>query len=171
MTGDGKLDLVGFADDGVFVVFNNGDGTFQSAHKVLNVFCRKREGWVIEKYPRFIADLTGNGCGDIIGFSEAGVHLAINNGNGAFEARKPASPGFAFKGGWTVEHHPHFLVNLTGTGQADIVRFGSGEVYVAYNDGKGGFMPVSNLLINGFGNSGGEWPSDKTVRYVANICG
>ena len=38
MTGDGKLDLVGLANDGVFVAFNNGDGTFQSAHKVLNDF-------------------------------------------------------------------------------------------------------------------------------------
>jgi hypothetical protein len=61
-----------------------------------------------------------------------------------------------------VEHHPCFLIDLTGTGQADIVGFASGEVYVTYNDGKGGFMPVSKL-IDGFGNSGGEWLSDKTV--------
>ena len=170
MTGDGKLDLVGFADDGVFVAFNNGNGTFQSARKVLNGFCRNVGGWVVEKHPRVIADLTGNGCGDIIGFGDTGVHVAINNGNGTFQAMKVASPSFAVNTGWTVEHHPRFLVDLTGTGQADIVGFGSAEIYVAYNDGKGGFMPTSKL-IDGFGINGGEWPSDKTVRYVANIYG
>jgi hypothetical protein len=85
MTGDGKLNLVSFADDRVFIAFNNGDGTFQSAHKVLNAFCRKLEGWIIEKYPRFIADLMGNDSGDIIGFGETGVHVTINNSNGTFE--------------------------------------------------------------------------------------
>ena len=39
LTGDSKLNLVGFADDGVFVTFNNGDEIFQSAHKVSNGFC------------------------------------------------------------------------------------------------------------------------------------
>ena len=39
MTGDSKLNLVGFEDDRVFVVFNSGDGTFQSTHKVSNDFC------------------------------------------------------------------------------------------------------------------------------------
>ena len=170
MTGDGKLDLVGFADDGVFVAFNNGDGTFQSAHKVLNDFSRKSGGWFVEKYPRVIADLTGNGCGDIIGFGEAGVFVAINNGNGTFQAKTHASSSFGVSEGWTVEHHPRFLVDLTGTGQADIVGFASGAVQVAYNDRKGGFMPASKL-IDGFGIMGGEWPSDKTVRYVTNIYG
>ncbi|KIJ92371.1 hypothetical protein K443DRAFT_113706, partial [Laccaria amethystina LaAM-08-1] len=171
MTGDGKLDLVGFADDGVFVEFNNGDGTFQSARKVSNQFCRNSGGWVVEKHPRVIADLTGNGCGDIIGFGEAGVSIAINNGNGTFQGSKLALENFGrTAGGWAVEHHPRFLVDLTGTGQADIVGFASGEVYVAYNDGKGGFMPISKL-IDGFGIKGGEWPSDKTVRYIANIYG
>ena len=81
-----------------------------------------------------------------------------------------ASSSFGVNGGWTVEHHPRFLVDLTGTGQVDIVGFASGAVQVAYNDRKGGFMPVSTL-IDGFGISGGEWPSDKTIRYVANIYG
>ena len=169
MTGDGKPDLVGIADDGVFVAFNNGDGTFRSPHKVLDEFCRNRGGWAVGRHPRVIADLTGNGCGDIIGFGEAGVYVAINNGNGTFQPIKLALSSFGSSEGWTVEHHPRFLVDLTGTGQADIVGFASGEVQVAYNDGKGGFMPMSTL-IDGFGIRG-EWPSDKTLRYVANIYG
>ena len=69
-----------------------------------------------------------------------------------------------------VEHHLCFFINLMGTGQADIVRFASREVNVAYNDRKlGGFLPASKL-IDGFGIEA-EWPSDKTIQYVANIYG
>ena len=51
MTGDSKHNLVGFADDGVFVAFNNGDGTFQNPHKVSDEFCQNWGGWAVEKYP------------------------------------------------------------------------------------------------------------------------
>lgn len=84
MTGDGKPDLVGFADDGVYVAFNNGDATFRGPCRVSDEFCRNKGGWVAQKHPRIIADLTGNGCGDIVGFGDAGVYVAINNGYGTF---------------------------------------------------------------------------------------
>ena len=55
-------------------------------------------GWATEKHPQVIADLTGNTCGDIIGFGE-GVYVGINNSNGTFQASKPSIPGFTFSGG------------------------------------------------------------------------
>ena len=61
LTGNGKPDLVGFANDGVYAALNNGDGTFQPIRKVSNEFCSDAWGWDMERYPRFIADLTGNG--------------------------------------------------------------------------------------------------------------
>ncbi|KDR74277.1 hypothetical protein GALMADRAFT_227359 [Galerina marginata CBS 339.88] len=167
MTGDGKPDLVGFADDGVYIAFNNGDGTFRSAHKVSDGFCRNKGGWIAEKsYPRVIADLTGNGCGDIIGFGEAG-YVGINNGNGTFQGSKLALAEFGFTGGWRLGVHPRFVVDLTGNGKADIIGFGNAGIHVAYNDGNGGFRTGSRL-IEGFGFDGG-WLSDKTIRLVANI--
>ena len=43
-------------------------------------------GWRVEKHPRFLADLTGDGRADIVGFGDAGVWVALNNGDGTFQA-------------------------------------------------------------------------------------
>ncbi len=43
-------------------------------------------GWRVDKHPRFLADLTGDGRADIVGFGNAGVWVALNNGNGTFQA-------------------------------------------------------------------------------------
>jgi hypothetical protein len=167
MTGNGKPDLIGFAQGGVYVSFNNGDGTFQHVRKVSQDFTFNNGGWVVDKYPRYIADLTGNGCGDIIGFGEAGVSVAINNGDGTFQPAKVAIKGFSYKHGWRVKQHPRFLVDLTGDGRADIIGFGTNKVYVSYNDGKGNFTEMK-VLIEDFGYEQG-WTAEKTERYVANL--
>jgi hypothetical protein len=36
----------------------------------------------VEKHPRFLADLTGDGRGAVVGFGNAGVWVAINEGAG-----------------------------------------------------------------------------------------
>ena len=96
LTGDGKPDLVGFSHRGVEVAFNNGDGAFQIKRHVLDDFGEgsSSRGWHFEKHPRFVADLTGNGCGDIIGFGDEGVYVAINNGDGTFQPTKFALKKF-----------------------------------------------------------------------------
>ncbi len=43
-------------------------------------------GWRVDMHPRFLADLTGDGRADIVGFGNAGVWVALNNGNGTFQA-------------------------------------------------------------------------------------
>jgi hypothetical protein len=92
-------------------------------------------GWRVEQHPRFLADLTGDGRADIVGFGEAGVWVALNNGNGTFQApqlRLPNAFGHdANAGGWRVEQHPRFLADLTGDGRADIVGFGEAGVWVS----------------------------------------
>jgi FG-GAP-like repeat len=75
LTGDGRADIVGFGDAGVWVALNNGNGTFQAPSKVLNAFAYSAGSWRVEKHPRFLADLTGDGRADIVGFGDAGVGL------------------------------------------------------------------------------------------------
>lgn len=166
MTGNGKPDLVGFAQDGIYVALNNGDGTFQPIRKVSTDFTSDK-GWVTDKHPRFIADLTGNGCGDIIGFGEEGVIVAINNGDGTFQPAKLATTGFSYKLGWRVKQHPRFMVDLTGNGRADIIGFGNTSAYASYNDGKGNFTAMTTVIPY-FGYEGG-WTPEKTERYVSNL--
>lgn len=59
-------------------------------------------------------------------------------------------------------------MDLTGDGRADILGCGDSNVYVAYNDGKGGFGSVITLTSE-FSYSGGKWGVDKTVRWLSNL--
>jgi hypothetical protein len=78
------LDIVGFGQSHVLVAYNNGDGTFQPGKEVLAEFCYSTS-WRVEHHPRFVADLTGNGKLDLVGFAHSGVHVALNNGDGTFQ--------------------------------------------------------------------------------------
>jgi len=170
LTGNGRVDLIGFGDAGVFVALNE-YGTFQAPKLVLEYFGYNSGGWRVEKHPRFIADLTGNKAGDIVGFADGGVYVAINNGDGTFQAAKKVISNFGYDTfGWRVEKHLRFPVDLTGDGRADIIGFGDNVVFVSYNDGKGNFGPVENLLSQ-FAYNDGDWSLEKTVRLVANLYG
>ena len=94
----------------MWVAINNGDGTFQIPNKVIDFFGYDG-GWRIEKHPRFLADLTGDGCADLVGFGDDFVWVSLNNGNGTFQ---PVQKEIAFFGhdanNWRVDKHPRFLV-------------------------------------------------------------
>ena len=167
LTGDGRADLIGCGDAGVYVSLNNGSGAFGPVTLAVSDFGYSTGGWRVEKHPRFVADLTGNKRGDIVGFGDSGVFVAINNGNGTFQPVKRVIDNFGYNQGWRVEKHPRFVLDVTGDGCADIIGFGENSVWVSYNKGGGDFGPVTKL-IDDFAYSGG-WTLEKTVRFVANL--
>ena len=132
ITGDGRADIIGFGNKGVYVALNNGDGTFQQVKRVVDNFGVQAGGWLVESHPRFLADITGDGRADIVGFGNAGVYVTLNNGDGTFQQVRKAVDNFGVQaGGWLVESHPRFLADITGDGRADIIGFGNKGVYVA----------------------------------------
>jgi len=71
-------------------------------------------GWRVEKHPRFLADLTGDGRADIIGFGDAGVYVALSNGDGTFAFTPvPVIADFGYEAGGcgsrntTTPRRPH----------------------------------------------------------------
>ena len=171
LTGDGRADIVGFGDAGVWVALNKGDGTFQAPQKVVANFGYDAGGWRVEKHPRFLADLTGDGRADIVGFGDAGVWVALNKGDGTFQAPQKVVANFGYDaGGWRVEKHPRFLADLTGDGRADIVGFGDAGVWVALNKGDGTFQAPQKVVAN-FGYDAGGWRVEKHPRFLADLTG
>ena len=120
LTGDGTADIVGFGNAGVWVALNNGNGTFQQPVLAVNGnFGYLAGGWQVERHPRFLADLTGDRKADIVGFGNAGVWVALNNGNGTFPQPTMVVANFGYTdtaGGWRVERHPRFVVGMGSIG-------------------------------------------------------
>ncbi|HEY2358619.1 MAG TPA: VCBS repeat-containing protein, partial [Phenylobacterium sp.] len=65
LTGDGRADIIGFGNDGVWTALNNGDGTFSEAHFVI-ADLGVNQGWTVDDHQRFLADITGDGRADIV---------------------------------------------------------------------------------------------------------
>jgi len=168
LNGDGKADILGFGDDGVWIALNNGDGSFAPARYVLANF-GFNQGWRVESHPRFLADLTGDKKPDIVAFGDAGVWTALNNGDGTFADARFVIGDLGASKGWRVDAHPRFLADVTGDGKTDIVAFGDTGVWTAISNGDGSFAGPNFVLAN-LGVSQG-WAVDKHVRLMADLTG
>src|SRR5215510_14305431 len=158
VTGDGRADIVGLGRDGVWVSLNSrGDGIMQIPRLVLRGFGENAGSWHVDRHPRVLADVTGDGRADIVGFGDAGVYVALSNGDGTFQAPRFVLEDFGYDQGWRVERHPRFLADLTGDGRADIVGFGDAGVYVALNNGDGTFTFTPVPVLGDFGAEAGGW--------------
>jgi hypothetical protein len=173
LTGAGRADIVGFGDEGVWVALGRGDGTFNFPQLAIADFGYVAGGWRIDRHPRLLADLTGNGRADIVGFGNAGVYVALSRGDGTFDyAPQPVVADFGYvAGGWRVDRHPRFLASLTGNGRADIVGFGDAGVYVALSRGDGTFDYSPQPVVADFGNAAGGWRVDRHPRFLADLTG
>ena len=131
-SGDGRADIVGFGDHGVWVSRAQPDGHFETPQLVINNFGYHAGGWRVEKHPRFMADTTGDGRADIVGFGNAGVYVSRAQADGTFgpsPASSTTSATTPAAGGSNM--HPRFVADTTGDGRADIVGFGNAGVYVS----------------------------------------
>ncbi len=174
MTGDGRQDILGFGDDGVYISINNGDGSFGNAVKVLSNFGYSAGGWRVEKHPRFLADMTGDGRQDIVGFGDDGVYISINNGDGSFQGPVKLLDDFSYNAGWRVENHLRFLADMrkASDGLLDIVGFGNDGVYISYNEGMGRFTkPIKVLSTFGYYDNAGGCRIEKHPRFLADTKG
>jgi hypothetical protein len=172
ITGDGRADLVGCHDDGVWVSLQGEDGTFADPLYVLDDF-GVDQGWSsAEEHPRFLVETISGEAPDIVGFGPQGVVVSRGRGDGTFEPARLVLNDFGTGQGWTPGKHLRFLADVTGDGNPDIVGFGDEGVWVSHNLGDGRFEQAQ-LVCRGFGynEDAGAWRVGRHPRFVADVTG
>ncbi|MES9499887.1 FG-GAP-like repeat-containing protein [Streptomyces koyangensis] len=171
-TGDGRLDLVGCHDDGVWVSLQDEDGTFAEPLYVLDEF-GVEQGWSsVTEHPRFLLATTPDGPADLVGFGPQGVVAARGRGDGTFGPARLVLNDFGQAQGWTGARHPRLLADVTGDGLLDIVGFGDEGVWVAHGRGEGRFEQAQ-FVCRGFGHAddAGAWRVGRHPRFLADVTG
>ncbi|MFE7451263.1 hypothetical protein [Streptomyces griseus] len=170
-TGDGRLDVIGCHDDGVWVSLQDEEGAFAEPLYVLDDF-GVDQGWSsAAEHPRFVLSTTGGGVPDLVGFGPQGVVVARGRGDGTFEPARLVLNDYGQAQGWTSTRHHRLLADVTGDGTVDIVGFGDEGVWVSHNS-DGGFGRA-RLVCRGFGHheGAGGWRVDRHPRFLADVTG
>ncbi|MEC8179736.1 MAG: FG-GAP-like repeat-containing protein, partial [Pseudomonadota bacterium] len=170
VNGDGLQDLIGFGSAGVSIALGHAPASGQAvafgpATLAYAGFGASDAagGWTsADTYPRTVADVNGDGRGDLVGFGGAGVYVALGQSDGSFGATQLALNGFGASdagGGWSSDDRfPRVLADVNNDGRADIVGFAANGTYVALGQSDGSFGSMM-LGIAGFGYAdvGGGW--------------
>ncbi|BAG23637.1 MULTISPECIES: RICIN domain-containing protein [Streptomyces] len=170
-TGDGRLDVIGCHDDGLWVSLQDEEGAFAEPLYVLDDF-GVDQGWSsAAEHPRFVLSTTGGGVPDLVGFGPQGVVVARGRGDGTFEPSRLVLNDYGQAQGWTSTRHHRLLADVTGDGTVDIVGFGDEGVWVSHNS-DGGFGRA-RLVCRGFGHheGAGGWRVDRHPRFLADVTG
>lgn len=132
VNGDGMLDIVGFGPNGVAVALSE-TTHFDTTSIVSTEFVGAN--WPNNQtYPRFAADVNGDGKADFVGIDDNGVHVALGEGAQNAEPSYIAYTGFQPSAGWTSQvQTPRFVLDLNGDKKADIIGFQATGITVVLN--------------------------------------
>ena len=149
VNGDGLLDIVAFADIGVYVSLNTGT-SFAPGQPWVSYYDQSA-GWTSNSvYPRMLADVNGDGLPDIVGFADSGAYVALNAGT-SFGSPQLWIAHYGKNDGYTnSDVYPRMLADVTGAGYASILAFADTSVYVSLNTSSGPQDLVSSVT-NGLG--------------------
>jgi len=158
LNGDGKVDLIGFGKDGVYVSMAQANGTYAPKKKAINNFSIS-QGWNSTVHERVVADLNNDGKLDVVGFGGAAIYCSYGIGNGTFgEPKEILKNSFTTAKGWTKAKHVRTVADIDEDGKNDIVGIGAAGVYVAYS----GQNKIASVPKSPTGSSTGAIPNTPT---------
>ncbi len=162
---DGLPDIVAFGDSGVWVSLSTGS-SFNAPQRWIQNYAYNVGGWRVEKHPRFVADVNGDGMADILGFGGPGVFVSLSTGSG-FTAAQMWTDGYGYTaGGWRVENNVRLPADVNGDGKMDVVGFSNDGTYVSLSTGLA-FTPPAKWHSS-FGYAQG-WRVDRHPRFVTDV--
>ncbi len=170
VNGDGRGDLVGFGNSGVYVALANTNGTFGNLKLGIEQYTQSHGGWKVDTHARVTGDVNGDGREDIVGFGTNYVYVSLSNGNGTFGTPVGRSSEFTTAKGWNNQQHVRTVADVNGDGRADLVAFGKGGTHVALAKSDGTFG-ASFVAVNNFADNAGGWKVGINPRVMADVNG
>ena len=171
VNGDGRDDIVAFGDHHVFVALGQADGTIGQPQPVINNLAYEAGGWRVDKHPRMLGDVNGDGRDDIVAFGDHHVFVALGQADGTIGQPQPVIDNLAYEaGGWRVDKHPRMLGDVNGDGRDDIVAFGDHHVFVALGQADG-TIGQPQPVIDNLAYEAGGWRVDKHPRMLGDVNG
>jgi hypothetical protein len=78
VNGDDRADIVGFGNAGVYVARSTGNGNFGNPYLAVSNFgySGNAGSWRVDRHPRMLGDIDGDGRDEIVGFGYAGVWVS-----------------------------------------------------------------------------------------------
>lgn len=165
VNGDGRADVVGFAGAGIAVATAKSQGTGFNTPSVWNSAFGYNQGWRVDRHPRYLVDVNGDGRDDVVGFGDTGVYVSTSNG-ASFGTSQRWSTYFSYNGNWRTEYYPRLMADVNGDGRDDVIGFGSSSVYVATSTGTSFGTPA--VWSTSFAYNTG-WRVDLHPRMMADV--
>jgi len=168
VNGDGRADIVGFGNQGVYVSLAR-RGRFTRPELWVKAFGTRAGGWRTNRHPRMMADVNGDGRADVVGFAGSGVYVSLAQ-RGRFSEPKVWVNAFgANTGGWQVGKHLRTMADMNGDGRADVVGFAGRGVYVSL--AQRGRFAEPQMWVAGYGPRSGGWDVKNHPRMVVDVNG
>jgi hypothetical protein len=126
--------------------------------------------------PRFLADASGDGYHDIVGFGGGNVYVARwNNTSGTFDPNASwLSGSFTYNSGWRSSH-ARFVADVNHDGRADLVGLGTHRGYLAVSTGSGFVRQdpagtFRSVAFTGYTTTAG-WADAEHLRMLGDVTG
>jgi hypothetical protein len=158
---DGRADVVGFGNAGVYVSLATSSNTFAPPALWIRAFGAAAGGWTSQTlFPRLVADVDGDGRADVVGFSKYGAYVSLSTGTSFLPATRWIANYGTVVGGWTSQNLlPRMLADVNGDGKADIAGFGNVGAFVSLSTGGSFSPPVLGIAAFGRIPAAGGWTS------------
>lgn len=158
--GDGKKDIVGFANGGAIVGLSNGTNAFTTSYWLMDMGVNA--GWTTANNPRMVADFDGDKKDDILGISNSGCIVGKSNGSSFSTSYWLMDLGY--NNGWRTTTHLRTTGDMNGDGKADVIAFGAGQTLVGLSNGSA-FSAA--IWLNDLGYNQG-WRVVETPRMIGD---
>ena len=89
---------------------SNLNAAFSNPNLVVANFGYSAGNWRVDKHPRMMADVNGDGKADIVGFGDNGVLVSLAINANSFTAASSWSSSFGYNSGWRIGQHPRYVV-------------------------------------------------------------